>query len=59
MQIFGKGSYYQINKGIGFRDHLQDSMIFLNSKSELTRKQIFGAWEYGIYRWKSYTLFFG
>lgn len=39
-RFLGKGSYYQINKGIGFRDHLQDSMIFLNSKSELTRKQI-------------------
>lgn len=39
-RFLGKASYYQINKGIGFRDHLQDSMIFLNSKSELMRKQI-------------------
>ena len=39
-RFFSKASYYQVNKGIGYRDHLQDSLIFLTNKYEITRKQI-------------------
>ncbi len=39
-RFLGKGSYYQINKGIGYRDHLQDSLIFLGSRDEIVRKEI-------------------
>lgn len=39
-RFLGKGSYYQINKGIGYRDHLQDSLIFLGSREDIIRKEI-------------------
>ena len=39
-RFFSKASYYQNNKGIGYRDHLQDSLIFLTSKEDIIRNQI-------------------
>lgn len=39
-RFFGKASYYQTNKGIGFRDHIQDSMIFLTSDKDIIKNQI-------------------
>lgn len=39
-RFFSKASYYQINKGIGYRDHLQDSLIFLNNRNDILRSQI-------------------
>lgn len=39
-RFFSKASYYQINKGIGYRDNLQDSLIFLNTKNEILKEQI-------------------
>lgn len=39
-RFFSKASYYQVNKGIGYRDHLQDSLIFLASNPEITKEQI-------------------
>lgn len=39
-RFFSKASYYQINRGIGFRDSLQDSLIFLNSRNDIIRNQI-------------------
>lgn len=39
-RIWAKSGYYQVSGGYGFRDQLQDSLIFLSSKPELTRKQL-------------------
>ena len=39
-RFFSKASYYQNNKGIGYRDHLQDSLIFLGSDYGIIRSQI-------------------
>lgn len=39
-RIWGKTAYYQTSAGYGFRDQLQDSLIFLEAKPELTRKQL-------------------
>lgn len=39
-RLWGKTAYYQTSGGFGFRDQLQDSLIFLESKPELTKKQI-------------------
>ena len=39
-RLWGKAAYYQISGGIGFRDQLQDSLVFLQSNPELTKKQI-------------------
>jgi len=40
-RLNGKTGYYQIGSAIGFRDQLQDSMLFLRTKPELTKRQIF------------------
>ena len=39
-RLWAKSAYYQISGGIGFRDQLQDSLVFLQSNPELTKKQI-------------------
>lgn len=39
-RIWGKAAYYQISGGYGYRDQLQDSMVFLESLPERTKKQI-------------------
>lgn len=39
-RLWGKTAYYQTSGGYGFRDQLQDSLIFLESKPSLTRKQL-------------------
>ena len=39
-RIWARAAYYQQSGGIGFRDQLQDSHVFLLLKPELTRKQI-------------------
>lgn len=39
-RIWAKAAYYQISGGIGYRDQLQDSLIFLESNPNLTKKQI-------------------
>ncbi|XFA99049.1 GH36-type glycosyl hydrolase domain-containing protein [Candidatus Izemoplasma sp. B36] len=39
-RLWGKTAYYQTSAGYGFRDQLQDSLIFLESKPELTKKQL-------------------
>lgn len=39
-RMWAKAGYYQISGGIGYRDQLQDSLIGLESKPELTRRQI-------------------
>lgn len=39
-RLWAKTAYYQTSGGYGFRDQLQDSLIFLESKPELTRKQL-------------------
>ncbi|MDI3310815.1 MAG: glycosyl transferase family 36, partial [Thermoanaerobacterium sp.] len=39
-RIWGKAASYQISGGYGYRDQLQDSMVFLESLPEYTRKQI-------------------
>ncbi len=39
-RFFSKASYYQSNKGIGYRDHLQDSLIFLTSSKDIIKNQI-------------------
>ena len=40
-RLWAKSAYYQISGGIGFRDQLQDSLVFLQSNPEMTKKQIF------------------
>jgi len=39
-RFYGKTGYYQIGGAIGFRDQLQDSMLFLRTKPQITKKQI-------------------
>ncbi|MDD3123488.1 MAG: hypothetical protein PHC62_08275, partial [Candidatus Izemoplasmatales bacterium] len=39
-RIWGKTAYYQTSGGYGFRDQLQDSLIFLEGTPELTKKQL-------------------
>lgn len=39
-RIWGKTAYYQTSGGYGFRDQLQDSLIFLESRPDLTKKQL-------------------
>jgi len=39
-RIWAKSGYYQCSGGFGFRDQLQDSLIFLPSNPELCKKQI-------------------
>jgi cellobiose phosphorylase len=39
-RLWGKSAYYQVSAGYGFRDQLQDSLVFLVNKPELARKQI-------------------
>ncbi len=39
-RIWAKTGYYQTSGGYGFRDQLQDSLIFLEAKPELTKKQL-------------------
>ncbi len=39
-RIWGKSALYQVSAGIGFRDQLQDSQIFLVSEPEYARKQL-------------------
>jgi len=39
-RIWGKTAYYQTSAGYGFRDQLQDSLVFLEAKPELTKKQL-------------------
>ena len=39
-RLWGKSALYQVSAGIGFRDQLQDSQVFLISEPEYTRKQI-------------------
>ena len=39
-RLWAKAAYYQISGGIGYRDQLQDSLVFLESNPELTKKQI-------------------
>jgi len=36
-RLWGKSGAYQVSAGIGFRDQLQDSQIFLVSEPELTK----------------------
>ncbi|GAB4363067.1 MAG: glycosyl transferase [Calditrichia bacterium] len=40
-RIWGRAAYYQQSGAYGFRDQLQDSLIFLYSQPEGTRDQIF------------------
>jgi cellobiose phosphorylase len=39
-RLWGKSALYQVSAGIGFRDQLQDSQIFLVSEPEFARKQL-------------------
>lgn len=39
-RLWGKSALYQVSAGIGFRDQLQDSQIFLVSEPEYARKQL-------------------
>ncbi|MBL8096092.1 MAG: glycosyl transferase family 36, partial [Anaerolineales bacterium] len=39
-RLWGKSALYQVSAGIGFRDQLQDSQIFLVSEPELAKKQL-------------------
>jgi len=39
-RLWGKAAFYQVSAGYGFRDQLQDSMIFLTSEPEYTRRQL-------------------
>lgn len=39
-RLWGKSAFYQISAGIGFRDQLQDSQIFLVSEPEYSKKQL-------------------
>jgi cellobiose phosphorylase len=39
-RLWGKSAFYQVSAGYGFRDQLQDSLIFLVSEPELTKKQL-------------------
>jgi cellobiose phosphorylase len=39
-RLWGKSGLYQVSAGIGFRDQLQDSQIFLVSEPEYAKKQL-------------------
>ncbi|HBM79742.1 MAG TPA: glycosyl transferase family 36, partial [Clostridiaceae bacterium] len=39
-RLWGKSGLYQVSAGYGFRDQLQDSLIFLESAPEFTKKQL-------------------
>lgn len=39
-RLWGKSGLYQVSAGIGYRDQLQDSQIFLVSEPEFARKQL-------------------
>ncbi len=39
-RLWGKSACYQVSAGYGFRDQLQDSLIFLVSEPEYTRRQL-------------------
>lgn len=39
-RLWGKSAFYQVSAGIGFRDQLQDSQIFLVSEPAFTKKQL-------------------
>ncbi len=39
-RLWGKSGPYQVSAGYGFRDQLQDSLIFLTSEPEYTRRQL-------------------
>jgi cellobiose phosphorylase len=39
-RLWGKSGLYQVSAGIGYRDQLQDSQIFLVSEPEYTKKQL-------------------
>ncbi len=39
-RLWGRTAFYQQSGAIGFRDQLQDSLVFLPIKPELTKKQI-------------------
>ena len=39
-RLWGRAAFYQQSGAIGFRDQLQDSLVFLPIKPELTKKQI-------------------
>ncbi|HOV47972.1 MAG TPA: glycosyl transferase family 36 [Anaerolineae bacterium] len=39
-RLWGKSALYQVSAGYGFRDQLQDSLIFLPSVPEYTRQQL-------------------
>jgi cellobiose phosphorylase len=39
-RLWGKSGLYQVSAGIGYRDQLQDSQIFLVSQPEYTKKQL-------------------
>ena len=39
-RLWGKAGPYQVSAGYGFRDQLQDSLIFLTSRPDYTRRQI-------------------
>jgi len=39
-RLWGRTGYYQCSGAYGFRDQLQDSLVFLPIKPELTKKQI-------------------
>jgi cellobiose phosphorylase len=39
-RLWGKSAFYQVSAGIGFRDQLQDSQIFLVSEPKYAKKQL-------------------
>jgi cellobiose phosphorylase len=39
-RLWGKSAFYQVSAGIGFRDQLQDSQIFLVSEPEYAKRQL-------------------
>ncbi|MBO8161684.1 MAG: glycosyl transferase family 36 [Thermosipho sp. (in: Bacteria)] len=39
-RLWAKSGYYQVSSGYGYRDQLQDSLIFLGLNPEFTKKQI-------------------
>ena len=49
-RLWAKAAYYQISGGIGYRDQLQDSLVFLQSNPELTKKQILLHAEHQFYK---------
>lgn len=49
-RLWAKAAYYQISGGIGYRDQLQDSLVFLQSNPDLTKKQILLHAEHQFYK---------